>query len=109
MERREDYSIGKYVLTYGKIFNVEKNPTIRNKYDFQCSYKKTAIGSFNEIEEIIDYCIENKIEIYAHEKDGTITKLNDVAFVDVVLKRSIRLMLWQGKDLVNAFEFKNKE
>lgn len=109
MERREDYAIGKYVLTNSKIFNVEKNVVVRNKFDFRCSYNKKPIESANTIEELIDYCIKNEIEIYAFEKSGNLTRLNDVPFTDLVLKRSTRLMMWQGKDLITAYEFEKGE
>jgi hypothetical protein len=99
----------RYVLTNDKIVDTSDKITIRTRTDFKLCLKREVIEMANTIRELIEYCFENKIKIYTYDYWGNLTLLNENLFYEHKLAVASRLMLWKGKDLVCAYEFKKGE
>lgn len=102
-------TMARYALTAHKIYDIGGMRAIRNRTEFLYSFKRPCIHTASSIETLVDYCVVNKIDIYALEDNGNLTHLTSTPFYELPLKRAVRLLMWKGKDLVCAYEFERED
>lgn len=102
-------TIKRFVLTHHKLYDINGKVTIKGRTDFKTCYSRPVVETAETIDELVAYCIKNGIGIYALENNGSLTYLNETPFYELPLGRAKRLMMWQGKDLVCAYEFERED
>ena len=101
-------TIKRFVLTHHKVYDTNGKVAIKGRTDFMTCYSRPVVETAETVDELVDYCIKNGIGIYALEENGNLTHLNETPFYELPLGRAKRLMMWQGKDLVCAYEFERE-